>query len=183
MQLQRCHYTPPHPPQPHVLRSIRHVCNFNDVITPHPTHPPNPTHVTGVKQNAFIAPFTVGELRSETRRYVRLEPKTKAKSKIKPCNLAQPLLFPPLMTGCRPLDTVGGWCPPTKITEVLGVAFWKSWLNYIDMAVSIISVAPWRSAGSVAVSQLFCVPFSSVSYEGRNSQRLANHESFQVWII
>lgn len=27
--------------------------------------------------------------------------------------------------------------------EVLGVAFWKSWLNYIDVAVSIISVAPW----------------------------------------
>ena len=78
-----------------MLRSIQHVCNFNDVITPHPhdyvasnmcatstmslhpTHPPNPTHVTGVKENAFIAPFTVGELRSETRRYVRLEPKTK----------------------------------------------------------------------------------------------------------
>ena len=33
---------PTHPPQPHVLRSIQHVCNFNDVITPHPTHP-NPT--------------------------------------------------------------------------------------------------------------------------------------------
>ena len=67
---------PTHPPQPHVLRSIQHVCNFNDVFTPHPTHPPNPTHVTGVKENAFIAPFTVGEARSETRRYVRLEPKT-----------------------------------------------------------------------------------------------------------
>ena len=38
------HPTPPtHPPQPHVLRSIQHVCNFNDVITPHPTHPPT-TH-------------------------------------------------------------------------------------------------------------------------------------------
>ena len=67
---------PTHPPQPHVLRSIQHVCNFNDVITPHPTHPPNPTHVTGVKENAFLPPFTVGEARSETRRYVRLEPKT-----------------------------------------------------------------------------------------------------------
>ena len=33
---------PTHPPQPHVLRSIQHVCNFNDVITPHPTHPPQP---------------------------------------------------------------------------------------------------------------------------------------------
>ena len=45
VQLQRCHYTPPHPthpPQPHALRSIQHVCNFNDVITPHPTHPPQP---------------------------------------------------------------------------------------------------------------------------------------------
>ena len=30
-------------------------------------------------------------------------------------------------------------------SEVLGVAFWKSWLNYIDIAVSVISVAPrWR---------------------------------------
>ena len=67
---------PTHPPQPHVLRSIQHVCNFNDVITPHPTHPPNPTHVTGVKENAFLPPFTAGEARSETRRYVRLEPKT-----------------------------------------------------------------------------------------------------------
>ena len=33
---------PTHPPQPHVLRSIQHVCNFNDVFTPHPTHPPQP---------------------------------------------------------------------------------------------------------------------------------------------
>ena len=65
---------PTHPPQPHVLRSIQHVCNFNDVFTPHPTHPPNPTHVTGVKENALISPFTVGEARSKTRRYVRLEP-------------------------------------------------------------------------------------------------------------
>ena len=70
---------PTHPPQPHVLRSIKHVCNFNDVITPHPTHPPNPTHVTGVKENASIPPFRVGEARSKTRRYVRLEPKTKAR--------------------------------------------------------------------------------------------------------
>ena len=42
VQVQRCHYTPPHPTQPHVWRSIKHACKFNDVITPHPT-PPNPT--------------------------------------------------------------------------------------------------------------------------------------------
>ena len=36
------HPHPTHPPQPHVLRSVQHVCNFNDVITPHPTHPPQP---------------------------------------------------------------------------------------------------------------------------------------------
>ena len=79
------HPTPPtHPPQPHVLRSIQHVCNFSDVITPHPTHPPNPTHVTGVKENAFIPPYTVSEARSETRRYVRLEPKTNEKQFLSP---------------------------------------------------------------------------------------------------
>ena len=33
---------PTHPPQPHVLPSIQHVCNFIDAITPHPTHSPQP---------------------------------------------------------------------------------------------------------------------------------------------
>ena len=40
------HPTPPHPPQPHMWRSIKRACKFNDVITPHPTppHPPQ-THM------------------------------------------------------------------------------------------------------------------------------------------
>lgn len=96
----------------------------------------------------------------------------------------------------------------TQTTEVLGVAFWKSWLNYIDVAVSIISVAPWRRmvvvsgweggfsylglvvVGKAAFWQFLeggfgfyiCALCVVVSYEGRNSQRLANHESFQVRI-
>ena len=69
-QLQRCHYTPPHPPHPNPTCYVasnmcatstmslhptppthpnptcyvasQHACNFNDVITPHPTHPPQP---------------------------------------------------------------------------------------------------------------------------------------------
>ena len=39
--------------------------------------------------------------------------------------------------GC-PLRTI---LPIGKRSQVLGVAFWKSWLNYIDVAVSVISVA------------------------------------------
>ena len=46
VQVQPCHHTPP-PPQPHMLRSIKHVCKFNHVITPHPT--PQPHMLRGTK--------------------------------------------------------------------------------------------------------------------------------------